>query len=139
MNKKSINPNEKVPKTDHRGSACSTTLNIQSYIYNITYQNKENNINNDISHYFIPSNNINLHINYTHLYYRYTKPNKIYLISMKTTKNKAKKPLHKFIIFSNKRNAIEVVETNSTYGRTLLKCPIRTQTAAASRTKAQFT
>ena len=47
MNRKSINPNEITSTTDHRGSACSTTLDIQFYSYNTKYQNKENNINKE--------------------------------------------------------------------------------------------
>ena len=76
MNKKSINPNEKVTKTDHRGSACSTTLDTQFYIYNMKYQNKENNIYKNISQYFIPSNNKNSSITNTHPYYKYRKTGK---------------------------------------------------------------
>ena len=86
MNKKSINPNEKVTKTDHRGSACSTTLETQFYIYNMKYQNKENNINKNISQYFIPSNNRNSSkLTPTHTI-NIGKLERIYLISMQSTR-----------------------------------------------------
>ena len=87
MNKKSINPNEKVPKTDHRGSACSTTLGTQFYIYNMKYQNKENNINKNISQYFIPSNNRNSNKMTPIHTINIEKLDNIYLISMQSTKN----------------------------------------------------
>ena len=75
----------KVPKTNHRGSACSTTLATQFNIHNMKDQNKENNINKKISQYFIPSNKNSNKIIPIHTI-NIEKLNSIYLISMQDTK-----------------------------------------------------
>ena len=75
----------KVPKTNHRGSACSTTLATQFNIHNMKDQNKENNINKKISQYFIPSNRNSNKMTPIHTI-NIEKLDNIYLISMQNTK-----------------------------------------------------